>query len=47
MGYQGDIIVNLTIMGLIVHGEIGFVGPCRVQAEGEDVVEKVKVLTQS
>jgi len=25
MGYQGDIIVNLTIMGLIVHGGIGFI----------------------
>lgn len=25
MGYQGDLIVNLTIMGLIVHGGIGFV----------------------
>jgi trk system potassium uptake protein TrkH len=25
MGYQGDLIVNLTIMGLIVHGGIGFI----------------------
>ncbi len=25
MGYQGDIIVNLTIMGLIVHGGLGFI----------------------
>ncbi len=25
IGYQGDLIVNLTIMGLIVHGGIGFV----------------------
>ncbi len=25
MGYQADIIVNLTIMGLIVHGGIGFI----------------------
>jgi len=25
MGYQGDVIVNLTIMGLIVHGGIGFI----------------------
>ena len=25
MGYQGDIIVNLAIMGLIVHGGIGFI----------------------
>ena len=25
MGYRGDLIVNLTIMGLIVHGGIGFV----------------------
>jgi trk system potassium uptake protein TrkH len=25
MGYQGDPIVNLTIMGLIVHGGIGFI----------------------
>jgi len=25
MGYQGDLIVNFTIMGLIVHGGIGFI----------------------
>ena len=25
MGYQGDLIVNLTIMGLIVHGGIGII----------------------
>ena len=25
MGYQGDMIINLTIMGLIVHGGIGFI----------------------
>jgi trk system potassium uptake protein TrkH len=25
MGYRGDLIVNLTIMGLIVHGGIGFI----------------------
>jgi trk/ktr system potassium uptake protein len=25
MGYQGDFLVNLTIMGLIVHGGIGFI----------------------
>jgi trk system potassium uptake protein TrkH len=25
MGYQGDVIVNLTVMGLIVHGGIGFI----------------------
>ncbi len=25
MGYQGDLIVNLVIMGLIVHGGIGFI----------------------
>jgi trk system potassium uptake protein TrkH len=25
MGYQGDLIVNLAIMGLIVHGGIGFI----------------------
>ncbi len=25
MGYQGDLIINLTIMGLIVHGGIGFI----------------------
>jgi trk system potassium uptake protein len=25
MGYQGDLIVNLTIMGLIFHGGIGFI----------------------
>jgi trk system potassium uptake protein TrkH len=25
MGYRGDVIVNLTIMGLIVHGGLGFI----------------------
>jgi trk system potassium uptake protein TrkH len=25
IGYQGDLIVNLTVMGLIVHGGIGFI----------------------
>jgi trk system potassium uptake protein TrkH len=25
VGYQGDLIVNLTVMGLIVHGGIGFI----------------------
>src|SRR4030065_2347811 len=25
IGYQGDLIVNLTIMGLIVHGGVGFI----------------------
>ncbi len=25
IGYQGDLIVNMTIMGLIVHGGIGFI----------------------
>ena len=25
IGYQGDLIINLTIMGLIVHGGIGFI----------------------
>jgi trk system potassium uptake protein TrkH len=25
MGYQGDLIVNLTVMGLVVHGGIGFI----------------------
>jgi trk system potassium uptake protein TrkH len=25
MGYQGDVIVNLTVMGLIIHGGIGFI----------------------
>jgi trk system potassium uptake protein TrkH len=25
MGYQGDLIVNLAVMGLIVHGGIGFI----------------------
>lgn len=25
IGYQGDLVVNLTIMGLIVHGGLGFI----------------------
>ena len=46
MGYQGDLIVNLTIMGLIVHGGIGFIVQYEVIAWLRGVQEKVSIHTK-
>jgi trk system potassium uptake protein TrkH len=46
MGYQGDLIVNLTIMGLIVHGGIGFVVQYEILAKLKGVQKKFSVHTK-
>lgn len=46
MGYQGDLIVNLTIMGLIFHGGIGFVVQYEILARLKGVQKKFSVHTK-
>jgi trk system potassium uptake protein TrkH len=46
MGYQGDLIVNLTIMGLIVHGGIGFIVQYEVISWFRGVQKKLSVHTK-
>jgi len=46
MGYQGDLIVNLTIMGLIVHGGIGFIVQYEVLSWFKGVQKKLSVHTK-
>jgi trk system potassium uptake protein TrkH len=46
MGYQGDLIVNLTIMGLIVHGGIGFIVQYEVLSRFRGIQKKVSVHTK-
>ncbi len=46
MGYQGDLIVNLTIMGLIVHGGIGFIVQYEVLRWLRGVQKKLSVHTR-
>ena len=46
MRYQGDLIVNLTIMGLIVHGGIGFVVQYEILARLKGVQKKFSVHTK-
>jgi trk system potassium uptake protein TrkH len=43
MGYQGDLIVNLTIMGLIVHGGIGFIVQYEVVSRLRGVQKRLSV----
>ncbi len=43
MGYQGDLIVNLTIMGLIVHGGIGFIVQYEVLSRLKGVQKRLSV----
>jgi trk/ktr system potassium uptake protein len=43
MGYQGDFIVNLTIMGLIVHGGIGFIVQYEVLSRLRGVQKRLSV----
>jgi trk system potassium uptake protein TrkH len=43
MGYQGDLIVNLTIMGLIVHGGIGFIVQYEVLSWFKGVQKRLSV----
>src|SRR4030043_1274174 len=43
IGYQGDLIVNLTIMGLIVHGGIGFIVQYEVLSWFKGVQKRLSV----
>jgi trk system potassium uptake protein TrkH len=43
MGFQGDLIVNLTIMGLIVHGGIGFIVQYEVLSWLKGTQKKISV----
>lgn len=43
MGYQGDLIVNLTIMGLIVVGGIGFIVQYEIFSKLKGVQKKLSV----
>ena len=43
MGYRGDLIVNLTIMGLIVHGGIGFIVQYEVLSRFRGLQKKLSV----
>ncbi len=46
MGYQGDVIVNLTIMGLIVHGGIGFIVQYELLSWFKGVQKRLSVHTK-
>ena len=46
MGYQGDVIVNLTIMGLIVHGGIGFIVQYEILAWLKGAQKRLSVHTK-
>ncbi len=46
MGYQGDLIVNLTIMGLIVHGGIGFIVQYEVLSRLRGMQKRLSVHTK-
>ncbi len=46
MGYQGDILVNLTIMGLIVHGGLGFIVQYEVLSWLQGVQKRLSVHTR-
>ena len=46
MGYQGDLIVNLTVMGLIVHGGIGFIVQYEVVSWLKGKQERLSVHTK-
>jgi len=46
VGYQGDLIVNLTIMGLIVHGGIGFIVQYEVLSRFRGLQKKLSVHTK-
>ncbi len=46
MGYQGDVLVNLTIMGLIVHGGLGFIVQYEVLSRLKGVQKRLSVHTK-
>ncbi len=43
VGYQGDLIINLTMMGLIVHGSIGFIVQYEVLSRFKKVQKKLSI----
>jgi len=46
IGYQGDLIVNLTVMGLIVHGGIGFVVQYEVLSRIRGLQKRLSIHTR-
>jgi trk system potassium uptake protein TrkH len=46
VGYQGDLIVNLTVMGLIVHGGIGFIVQYEVVSRLKGVQKRLSAHTK-
>ena len=46
MGYQGDLIVNITIMGLLIIGGIGFVVQYEVFSKWKGIQKKLSVHTR-
>ena len=46
MQYQGDLIVNLTVMGLIVHGGIGFIVQYELLSRLKGLQKKLSVHTK-
>jgi trk system potassium uptake protein TrkH len=46
IGYQGDLIVNLTMMGLIIHGGIGFIIQYEVFSKLKGIQKRLSVHTK-
>jgi trk system potassium uptake protein TrkH len=46
IGYQGDLIVNLTVMGLIVHGGIGFIVQYELLSKFRGIQKRLSVHTK-
>jgi trk system potassium uptake protein TrkH len=46
IGYQGDLIVNLTIIGLIIHGGIGFIVQYEIISKLRGIQKKLSVHTK-
>jgi trk system potassium uptake protein TrkH len=46
IGYQGDLIVNLTVMGLIVHGGIGFIVQNEILSRLRGLSRKLSIHTK-
>ncbi len=46
VGYQGDLVVNLTVMGLIVHGGIGFIVQYEILSRLRGLQKRMSVHTR-
>jgi len=46
IGYQGDLIVNLTVMGLIIHGGIGFIVQYELLSRFRGIQKRLSVHTK-